>query len=148
VPSSLEVPITLPISSIVCRGGRGYATFSYAPLSIETTFSTPETFEASSATDFMLGPATNAVTDPPSFCAAVTAPREACTSLPSFCSRIASDDRRRASAESDATGVTVLCCVRTWRRAVCPILEIIVGVCNCEGEKESRERVNDLDIEI
>jgi len=104
------------------------STFSYAPLSTETTFSTPETFEASSATDLIFGPATKAVIDPPSFCAAVTAPNDAGISLPSFCSRIANDDSSRASAESEATGVIVLDCVRTWRSAVCPILEIIVVV--------------------
>lgn len=82
---------------------------SYAELSTAMIFSIPATLAASSATDFMLLPAINAVIDPPSFCAAVTAPSDPWLSLPSLCSRTASDDNSLASAEREATGVGPAC---------------------------------------
>src|ERR1700761_1238124 len=62
------------------------------------TFSTPLTFAALSATAFALFPATNAVTEPPSFWAATTAEREEAFKLPSLCSKIANEDNNLASS--------------------------------------------------
>lgn len=104
---------------------------SYAPLSTASIFSIPATLAASSATPLILLPATNPVTDPPSFWAAVTAPSEPWLSLPSFCSKTASEDSNRAKADRDATGVGVFLAlnwVLACRRTEEPALEIILIV--------------------
>lgn len=113
-------------------------TLSYAALSTAMIFSIPFTFAASSATALIFPPATNPTMDPPSFCAAVIAPRDPWFSLPSFCSRIASDDSSLAKAERDAIGVgPVRNCVRTWRKAENPVREIMVSDGCIKGKQTS-----------
>jgi hypothetical protein len=69
------------------------------------TFSMPFAFPISSATDFTPLPAMNAVIEPPIFDPAVTAAKDAGWNFPSFCSRTANVEAKRAKAEYCGTAV-------------------------------------------
>jgi hypothetical protein len=82
------------------------------------TFSMPFAFPISSATDFTPLPATKAVIEPPIFVPAVTAANEAGWNFPSFCSRTANVEAKRAKAEYAGTAMGWDCrsCDRADRR--------------------------------
>jgi hypothetical protein len=80
-------------------------TLSYAAFSTYIIFSNPLTFAASSAIALIPLPAMKPVTEPPNFCAAVTADRDEILSFPSLCSSTANDDNNLARAERWGTVV-------------------------------------------
>lgn len=99
-------------------------TLSYAPFSTYIIFSNPFTLAASSATALILLPAMKPVTEPPNFCAAVTADSDEVFSFPSLCSNTANDDNNLARAERWGTVVAcdglrnVLACRKAVDRAI------------------------------
>jgi hypothetical protein len=98
------------------------------------TLSMPFAFPISSATDFTPLPAMKAVIEPPSFVPAVTAASEAGWNLPSFCSRTANVEAKRANAEY--CGAAVGCA----RRSAVRNIELRAAGSMVEESKGAHER--------